>query len=71
MSRRTTNADAMRRDLERMAAAFNAGSDAGIAGRPLSDNPYQTVLEQRYWNDGWHDVAFWDLAGVAASDLGP
>lgn len=47
-----------------IAAAFNAGSDARLAGAPLTDNPYLGIGDaaklSRAWANGWHDVAtYW------------
>ncbi len=42
---------------EQMNAAFNAGSDARIAGVPLVANPYENATEREFWSRGWRQVA--------------
>lgn len=48
----------MGRDL--LAKAFNAGSDARLAGLPLTANPHEPVpgkqCEHHSWMQGWQDV---------------
>lgn len=40
------------------ARAFGEGSDARLAGRPASSNPYPTSGAEHYsWMWGWEDVA--------------
>jgi hypothetical protein len=39
------------------AVAFNAGSDARLAGLPLTLNPYYWQSHMAAaWREGWHDV---------------
>ncbi len=38
------------------AAAFSEGSDARIAGLPISKCPYAEGQLRRYWREGWSDV---------------
>ncbi len=46
-------------DHSQYAAAFNSGSDARLAGRPLSANPYGRGAEDnehKGWAAGWASV---------------
>lgn len=49
-------------DNPAIARAFNLGSDARLAGVPLSDNDYSSDQKDEYqsWRRGWNDVHyFW------------
>ena len=55
------------------AKAFNIGSDARIAGLPLSYNPYivNTVLYKE-WIRGWRDVhRYWGIFALVPVKLLP
>lgn len=46
----------MEQRQKEIAKAFNVGSDARIAGQPLTSNPYLDEGLAREWRHGWKDV---------------
>lgn len=47
------------RDRSAEAVAYNRGSDARLAGRPIHANPYGSATQQGLraaWRSGWNDV---------------
>jgi ribosome modulation factor len=44
---------------ECLARAYNAGSDARLAGEAKDDNPYTDPEMRKKWLEGWDDVNSW------------